>query len=323
MELINYIPLSNAVIAGRTAWQSFHKGGIYEKPTDNITEDDFIFLDRLFNKYKHISVAEHIWYTFRIPKIYEKSMLKIKNEYNFFSIEDDNFVFSVNLRTIFEELNSSYIGNEEIKIFYNELVEHLPASHKNLIKQKGYEESSFSPFMCAFMCDRKKEENEEGHKVELLYNYKVSSFGTFERRPHSFYTIRLSGFSRALLQELVRHDDLLAITAKSTRYTLKELKDESHFRSFSVYDEERAKKYLYPLNNIFKEQIKELEILREELEKGTSNDITKYLLPESYRSEVILTLNENNLKNLLKLRLDKSALLEFQKLSKLIEKIIK
>ena len=46
VNLIDYTKLSTCVIAGRTAWQSFHKGGNYDAPTDDITDIDKEFLDR-------------------------------------------------------------------------------------------------------------------------------------------------------------------------------------------------------------------------------------------------------------------------------------
>ena len=129
IKLLDYIPLSNAVIGGRTAWQSFHKGGNYTYSTDSITEEDFNFLKRLFNKFKHQSVAEHIWYTFEImtDNFNEKEEIYLaKNEYSFFSKEDENkFIFSVNLRTFYEFKNHN---------FYKKLLEYLPNSFLQLLE---------------------------------------------------------------------------------------------------------------------------------------------------------------------------------------------
>jgi len=69
VELIYYTPLSIMATAGRTAWKSFHNGGVYDSPTNNITQKDKDFLDRIVNKYKHESVAEHINYNFSINGI--------------------------------------------------------------------------------------------------------------------------------------------------------------------------------------------------------------------------------------------------------------
>jgi thymidylate synthase (FAD) len=69
VKLLYNTPLSVCVQAGRTAWQSFHKGGNYETPTDNITQEDENFLDRIANKHKHHSVIEHLVYSFEINDI--------------------------------------------------------------------------------------------------------------------------------------------------------------------------------------------------------------------------------------------------------------
>ena len=63
---MDHTKLSNAVIAGRTAYQSFHKGGNYDSATDDITEEDIKFVDRLVNKLKHESIIEQVVYNFRI-----------------------------------------------------------------------------------------------------------------------------------------------------------------------------------------------------------------------------------------------------------------
>jgi thymidylate synthase ThyX len=321
VELLKHTPLSNAVIAGRTAWQSWHKGGNYKSPTDNITEEDYNFLRRLFNKYKHLSVSEHIWYTFKIKNIDPIDLLKIKNEYNFYSIKDNYCIFSVNLRTILEELDSNYQGCESVKNFYEKLFFYLPNIHSSLILNKEYAKINATNINFQL----KEVENEIGHKVQLIYHYNVKENVNFERRPHNFTALRLKGFSRAVLQELVRHDDLLAITAKSTRYTLKELKNELKFDPNNPDDIERAKKYIVIVPDMDRsfttKQILQLELLREEVVKGISNDKVKYLLPESYRTEVLVTYNILNLDNLLKLRLDKSALWEINFLAQSIKKV--
>ena len=69
VKLLYNTPLSVGVQAGRTAWQSFHKGGNYETPTDDITKEDRDFLDRIANKHKHHSVIEHLVYSFEISDI--------------------------------------------------------------------------------------------------------------------------------------------------------------------------------------------------------------------------------------------------------------
>lgn len=69
VKLLDHTRLSNAVVAARTCWDSFHKGGNYQIPTDEITEDDKSLLERLNFKLKHQSVMEHIVYNFSIKGI--------------------------------------------------------------------------------------------------------------------------------------------------------------------------------------------------------------------------------------------------------------
>jgi len=318
MKLVERTPLSVAARAGRTAWQSFHKGGIYKKETDDLLEDDFKFLDRLFNKYKHISVAEHIWYTFELNKNIKDELFYIKDEYNFFSETEDKFIFSCNLRTILE--------NKENE-FYKRIIDNLPDIHSNLILEKEFVKGEDD-----FTFISKTSENNLGHKVTLLYENNIIYDYTFNRRPHIFYSFNIENISRALLQELVRHDDLLGITVKSTRYTLKELKEEEPFEYQDIIGlrdghEEifyRAKKYLVWTGEkvIDTKSIIALENLRELLSFGISNDKAKFTLPESYRTSCVITLNKQNLDNFLKLRLDKSALWEIQELAKIIRDIV-
>jgi len=69
VKLLSNSKLSVAVIAGRTCWNSFHKGGCYSEQTDDISKTDKEFLDRIINKNKHSSVAEHLVYSFNIDGI--------------------------------------------------------------------------------------------------------------------------------------------------------------------------------------------------------------------------------------------------------------
>lgn len=69
VKLLEHTHLSSAVIAARICWNSFHKGGNYKEPTDNISEADKELLQRLLFKNKHESIFEHIYYVFNIQDI--------------------------------------------------------------------------------------------------------------------------------------------------------------------------------------------------------------------------------------------------------------
>ncbi len=141
--------------------------------------------------------------------------------------------------------------------------------------------------------------------------YKHSS--TLEHLSFSFY---IEGVSRALLQELARHR-ISSFSVKSTRYTLKELKNIEPFRED---DYKRANKFIVLTGNeqVDSASIKALNNLQAILKSGVSNDIAKYALPESYKTELTWTINARSLQNFLQLRTSKSALWEIRDLANMI-----
>jgi thymidylate synthase (FAD) len=141
--------------------------------------------------------------------------------------------------------------------------------------------------------------------------YRHSS--TLEHLVYSFY---IQGVSRALLQELARHR-VASLSVKSTRYTLKELKESSRFE---IDDFDGASKFLVLTGNssVDRASVKALNELQTLLKDGVSNDIAKYALPESYKTELTWTINARSLQNFLALRSSKSALWEIRDLAKKI-----
>ena len=130
---------------------------------------------------------------------------------------------------------------------------------------------------------------------------------------HLNYTFYISGISRACLQELARHR-MASLSVKSTRYTLKELRNEIEFE---LGDFVRASKYTVLTTNeaVDNASIKALENLREILQSQISLDIAKYCLIESYKTELTWTINARSLQNFLSLRTSKSALWEIRNLA--------
>ncbi len=139
---------------------------------------------------------------------------------------------------------------------------------------------------------------------------KFKHASTLEHLTYNFY---IKEISRALLQELARHR-MASLSVKSTRYTLKELKDEEPFQSDDTI---RASKYLVMTQIALVDQmsIKALENLRQVLHSGISNDRAKYCLPESYKTELTWTCNARSLQNFIALRSDKAALWEIRDLA--------
>jgi thymidylate synthase (FAD) len=135
---------------------------------------------------------------------------------------------------------------------------------------------------------------------------------------HLVYSFTIEGISRALLQELARHR-IASLSVKSTRYTLKELKDEEAF--FGTGCKERASKYLVMtgVGVVDDMSIRALENLRLVLIMNISNDYAKYCLPESYKTDLTWTINARALQNFLHLRKSRSALWEIRDLANMIE----
>lgn len=138
---------------------------------------------------------------------------------------------------------------------------------------------------------------------------------------HLHYTFYIQGISRALLQELSRHR-MASLSVKSTRYTLKELKNE---KPFSQNDFKNASRYIVLTGNelIDNTSIKALENLRQILaETTTSIDIVKYCLPECYKTELTWSINARSLQNFISLRSSKAALWEIRELANEIYKAL-
>ena len=123
---------------------------------------------------------------------------------------------------------------------------------------------------------------------------------------HLVYTFDVDGISRACLQEVARHR-LASYSVKSTRYTLKELT-----KGVGTVDD-----YLVGTGNeeIDSNNWRQLNAVAEVLLGNNSNDKVKYMLPEAYKTSLVMTINARSLQNFLELRSSKHALWEIQQLS--------
>lgn len=152
-----------------------------------------------------------------------------------------------------------------------------------------------------------------GEKDRELIDRVGNKFKHASTLEHIVYNFYIEGVSRALLQELARHR-MASLSVKSTRYTLKELKDEA---PFTLEEKERAEKYLVMCgaDRVDEMSIHALENLRAVLVEGISNDRAKYCLPESYKTELTWSINARSLQNFISLRSDKAALWEIRDLA--------
>lgn len=161
---------------------------------------------------------------------------------------------------------------------------------------------------CYNSCDKSDELGEKDIKLlkSIIANNHLSTV------EHICYNYKISGISRALLQELSRHR-LQSLSVKSTRYTLRELKN---------VNADDLKNYLVKISDSIDEYNKfRLATIQALInEQNLSNDELKYLLPEAFKTELMLTINARSLRNLLELRLSSKALKEFRELAKALYK---
>jgi thymidylate synthase (FAD) len=155
--------------------------------------------------------------------------------------------------------------------------------------------------------------DEGGEKDKALIDRVGNKFKHASTMEHLVYTFYIQGISRALLQELARHR-LASPSVKSTRYTLKELKEDEPFIEDDYIG---AEKFIVLTGNTLVDSasIKALNNLQAILKSGVSNDLAKFCLPESYKTELTWTINARSLQNFLTLRSNKAALWEIRKMA--------
>ena len=157
---------------------------------------------------------------------------------------------------------------------------------------------------CYNSCDKSDDLGEKDIKLlkSIIANNHLSTV------EHISYNYKISGISRALLQQLSRHR-IASLSTKSTRYTLRELKN---------VNADDLKNYLVKISDSIDEynrfRLATIQALINE--QNLSNDELKYMLPEAFKTELMLTINARSLRNLLELRLSGKALKEFRELAK-------
>lgn len=162
------------------------------------------------------------------------------------------------------------------------------------------------------------EPHSDSEKVKARINRVANVSKHASTIEHLTYSFDIDGISRSCLQEVVRHR-VSSYTVKSSRYTLQELKDEASlwfdFPKDCPWD--IGYKYLVKVDDIIdSHNIKQLGFIQTALNRGAPNDKAKYLLPEAYKTSLVMTINARALQNFLELRSSKHALWEIQLLAK-------
>lgn len=125
---------------------------------------------------------------------------------------------------------------------------------------------------------------------------------------HLVYAFEIRGVSRALLQELARHRHI-SMSVESTRWALKRI-IENNFNMEDLVWPDGVPDYAKGKVEFLLSTAKGL------LERGFSNDVVKYLMPECLPTNLVLTVNLRELRHIYRLRTSKRALKEFRDLMK-------
>lgn len=160
-----------------------------------------------------------------------------------------------------------------------------------------------------------------GPKDLALMNRVGNEFRHSSILEHISFNFFIDGISRACLQELARHR-IASLSVKSSRYTLKELKDGYKF-DIEEYDNlsmAEASKYIFLTGDMYTDMCSYYALckLQTGIKASISNDKIKYCMPEAYRTQLTWTINMRSLQNFLSLRTDRTALPEIQHLAHLI-----
>jgi len=152
--------------------------------------------------------------------------------------------------------------------------------------------------------------------IEKVGN-KLKHSSTLEHLTYNFF---LEDFSRALLQELARHR-IASLSVKSTRYTLKELRDEPEV---DPYNSEHVGKFcvltdIMDVNFAIGQALLNLQSL---IKAGVPNDLAKFAIPDAYKTKATWSINARSLQNFLKLRTAPSAMWEIRLLARAVFKAL-
>ena len=162
------------------------------------------------------------------------------------------------------------------------------------------------------------EPHSDSEKVKARINRVANVSKHASTIEHISYSLDINGISRSCLIELSRHR-IASYTVKSSRYTLQELKKEQPFDIVRIAnDGVKASKYIVLTGDedVDNMSILALENVRRMVQEGKPNDVSKYCMPECFKTSLVMTINARSLQNFLELRSSKHALWEIQLLAR-------
>ena len=294
IKLLHFTPLSVAVFATRTCWNSHDK-------SDNMGLKDHDLLNTVANKHKHKSVLEHAVVTPLVDN-WHPSILSAFNTcpYSAVSLTPEGFIVTTNLRAI---QNLDILDSQKLKLVpdgYGYLLDSdIAPSIENV-----YQVQHTPPI---------------GQMSVKLLDTSFNIDGPALPEHNLNYSFSFKNISRALLQELARHRTG-SPSVKSSRYTLRELRDETPFIDHNesmITMRSRASKFVRLTGDYTVDThiISALENVRALIALGIKNDVAKYSIPEAYLTDAVFTIQQRGLLNLLKLRTANGVFPEIRELA--------
>ena len=203
ITLLHHTPLSIAVTAARTCWDSFNKGGNYECPSDTLVEADIALLDRLIHKNKHESIAEHISYSWSIEGLPRFVLAELtRHRICSYSVRSTRYTLAKDLKN--EESFFYYEDDVTDEIEHIKLAVHLERAKKyidinpklNLIQQvQGLEQLRLAIVHSKVSLDDVKYLVPENYLTNLVWTINIRSL-------RNFLHLRLSKSAHFKIREL-------------------------------------------------------------------------------------------------------------------------
>ncbi len=274
--------VENIELAGRTCYKSMDKIslGSAEKFVKGIMARG------------HESVIEHSWFVFVLPKkSYNRSylpeyLLTVMMANNLLSLteEKDKYILSGNARMFRDLFRNLPCWDSEDKSMHEQLLKAAPVLFSDIIPPNdGFVESHIT------ICPKN-------------VNYTRA-----EKLKHWFACARITGGSRAFTHQLVRHRRM-AISQESQRYC-----DEAGIYENDYYvippsiEEAGFGDYYIEKIKLIDSWYRELQKIIKEAGTGKANEDARFLLPNACCSEIVISCNLQEWRQIFKMRTDSHA----------------
>ena len=200
VKLLDHTKLSNAVIGARTCWGSFHKGGNYDTPTDNITDEDKELLNRLIHKNKHESIMEHVTFVFKITGITRMVLMEMsRHRIASYSVRSTRYTLTElkKEKPFLERENMSFAISEENIKRASKFIDLSPTNLDTTFQRVQALENLRLAVICSNNIDEIKFLVPECYLTDLVFTINARSL-------KNFFNLRLSKSAHYKIRELAQ-----------------------------------------------------------------------------------------------------------------------